>query len=108
MVKKIFENTNKTKLTINKKLDKSLSATLNGDWLRISQIITNLVSNAIKFSPKDNEIKFTAKYVDSKLLIIVSDNGIGMNQEVQDKIDSLGIDYSQGYFHGAPSKSIDI
>jgi len=29
------------------------------------------------------------------------------NKEVQEKIESLGIDYSQGYFHGAPSREIE-
>ncbi|PHQ90674.1 MAG: hypothetical protein COB42_04730 [Sulfurimonas sp.] len=37
-------------------------------------------------------IKLIAEYVHS--------------QEVQDKIDELGIDFSQGYFHGEPSMKL--
>ena len=57
-----------------------------GDWLRINQIILNLVSNAIKFTPKGGEIKINADYEGGSLVISISDNGIGMNKEVQDKV----------------------
>jgi len=67
-------------------IDDNLKREFSGDWLRISQIITNLLSNAIKFTPKGGEIKFNSSYIDNNLKIIVSDNGIGMNEEAQSKI----------------------
>ena len=73
-------------LKMNFDLDSSIKTTLHGDWLRISQIITNLVSNAIKFTPKGKSIDFSAKYENGKLIIIVEDRGIGISEEAQAKI----------------------
>ena len=51
---------------------------LNGDPQRIHQILTNLVGNAIKFSPQGTVI-LTSFVEDGWLLFKVKDNGIGMN-----------------------------
>ena len=67
-------------------LNDDLKGVFYGDWNRISQIILNLISNAIKFTPQNGLIKVSADYKDNCLIISVSDNGIGMNKEVQDKI----------------------
>ncbi|PHQ65800.1 MAG: hybrid sensor histidine kinase/response regulator [Sulfurimonas sp.] len=75
-----------SKLKMNLDLDASLKVVANGDWLRISQVLTNLLSNAIKFTPPDGEIGLIASYGDNSLKIVVSDTGLGMSQEVQDKI----------------------
>ncbi len=73
-------------LYMKKELDPSIHVALHADWLRISQIITNLISNAIKFSEKGSFIEFGVKYENSELHIIVKDNGIGISKESQDKI----------------------
>lgn len=60
-----------------------------GDTLRIQQVFTNLMSNAIKYTNDGGEIIFTIeekKNVQSKLgcyEFCIEDNGIGMNQEFQ-------------------------
>ena len=64
---------------------------LNGDYLRISQILINLVSNAIKFSGDHDEIKISivpVKETDNsiKLQFSITDNGIGISPENQEKI----------------------
>ncbi len=55
------------------------------DAQRIKQIFANLISNAIKYSPQQTEIKIIAGNIiknDKKYLkIIVSDQGFGMNEE---------------------------
>ena len=75
-----------TGVIMNVNLDSSLKITLNGDWLRISQIITNLISNAIKFTAEGKHINFNMFYKDKKLNIIVEDEGIGLSKEAQSKI----------------------
>jgi PAS domain S-box-containing protein len=67
-------------------IDKSTNLFVDGDWIRISQVINNLLSNAIKFTPENGSVKFHAHYADGKLYMCVTDSGIGMSQEVQDKI----------------------
>ncbi len=46
-----------------------------------SAILRNLVSNAIKFSHPGGEIRISAQERDDKMLITVSDTGVGMNHE---------------------------
>jgi signal transduction histidine kinase len=50
------------------------------DRERIIQVLYNLISNAIKFSPVNGTIKITVKYTnsDSFLLVSVQDNGVGI------------------------------
>lgn len=67
-------------------IDENLKRTLLGDWYRINQIILNLISNAIKFTDNNGEIKYASNYQDNNLVLTVSDNGIGMSQEVQDRV----------------------
>jgi len=69
-----------------KDIDKSADLTLIGDWLRISQIISNFMSNAIKFTPSGKEIKVSLRYEDDKLMVSVKDSGIGMSKDAQEKI----------------------
>ncbi|MDF1875495.1 response regulator [Sulfurimonas sp. SAG-AH-194-I05] len=67
-------------------IDTSLQNNFFGDWQRISQIILNLISNAVKFTPNEGEITLDVTYVNTILIIKVIDNGIGMNKETQDRI----------------------
>ncbi len=67
-------------------IDKHLHGIFVADWLRVSQIILNLVSNAIKFTPNNGMISLNVDYIEESLVIIVTDTGIGMSPEVQDKI----------------------
>lgn len=62
-----------------------------GDSLRMGQILLNLVSNAIKFTPEDGSVFLKVeKLVTKKNLDIVrfevTDTGIGMSEEVQERI----------------------
>ncbi|HEX2935256.1 MAG TPA: PAS domain-containing sensor histidine kinase [Bacteroidales bacterium] len=49
-------------------------------------IIRNLVSNAIKFSYNGGSIDVNISSNDSELIIIVSDNGIGMTEDIKNKL----------------------
>ena len=62
-----------------------------GDPTRLSQVIINLVSNALKFTDKGGKIDVTAEYIDREndevtFKVSVSDSGIGLTQEQQEKI----------------------
>lgn len=70
-------------------LQKELKATNDiviGDELHLSNVLFNLVDNAIKYSPDKPEI--TVKTFNNKdnIIICVSDKGMGMNKEQQNKI----------------------
>ncbi|MBC7901277.1 MAG: response regulator [Saprospiraceae bacterium] len=52
-----------------------------GDSQRLQQVIWNLVSNAVKFTPKNGEVKVLLEESDDTLRIIVSDTGNGIPPE---------------------------
>jgi signal transduction histidine kinase len=45
------------------------------------QVLENLISNAIKFSPHDKNIFIETQHVDGKVRLIVRDEGPGMTEE---------------------------
>jgi signal transduction histidine kinase len=56
------------------------------DKNRLSQIMTNLISNANKYTPENGKIEVQAKHVDDMIQIMVKDDGLGMNAEDQQKL----------------------
>jgi PAS domain S-box-containing protein len=54
---------------------------VSGDPARIQQIIWNLVSNGIKFTPKGGRVEVRLERVDSSVEIVVSDTGEGISPE---------------------------
>jgi signal transduction histidine kinase len=59
---------------------------VNVDKIKIKQIIFNILSNAIKFTPENGKIWFDSKIINSNVQISVSDNGIGIALEKQKTI----------------------
>jgi len=51
------------------------------DRERIAQALSNLVGNAVKFSPPGSEILVRVSVLDAEVLFAVSDRGAGMNAE---------------------------
>lgn len=66
------------------------AATVLADHSRVVQILTNLISNAIKATPKGGKIRVFAKAGTGRhkgsTVITVSDNGVGISPENQKKI----------------------
>ncbi|MFC5385335.1 ATP-binding protein [Aquamicrobium segne] len=54
---------------------------VNGDRRAIQQILINLASNAIKFTPQGGQVMIGAQRVGSRLHFWVSDTGIGIAQD---------------------------
>ena len=71
-------------------IDSRAPRTLNGDPMRLSQIITNLTTNAVKFT-SEGEVTISAHIIDDRggdvvLHFSVKDTGIGMTREQQEKL----------------------
>ena len=79
----------KQNLIINQ--DKNIPVSIIGDELRLSQVITNLLTNAVKFTPESGTITLSAKDLSvpagkPTLQIEVADNGIGISVEQQSRL----------------------
>lgn len=59
---------------------------LVADKLRISQVIGNILDNAIKFSPQGKQVTVTLKEQGNECLVSISDRGIGVSPDFFDHI----------------------
>lgn len=62
------------------------SATLTGDGLLLSQAITNLIDNALDFTPTGGDVIVSGERQDNDYLITVEDSGSGIPDYAQKKI----------------------
>jgi len=53
--------------------------TLNGDAVRLAQVLANLINNASKFSGPNTQITLSAVYTEGELKISVKDQGAGID-----------------------------
>ncbi len=54
---------------------------VTADKIMLQTILRNLITNAIKFTPKNGQVQVNANYQDGADVISISDNGLGMAQE---------------------------
>ncbi|MCL2220618.1 MAG: response regulator [Chitinispirillia bacterium] len=72
-------------------IDKSIPRTLVGDDQRLAQVITNLLGNAVKFTPEEGSITLDTRFVGEEdgvytIRVTVKDSGIGISAEQQKKL----------------------
>jgi K+-sensing histidine kinase KdpD len=56
------------------------------DYYRLLQVLTNLTSNAYKYTPSGGSITLSVRRIDSRIEFSVSDTGIGMSPEAVAKL----------------------
>jgi len=54
---------------------------ISGDADRLQQVVWNLLTNAVKFTPKGGRIQVKVQRLNSHVEIVVSDSGVGINKE---------------------------
>jgi signal transduction histidine kinase/CheY-like chemotaxis protein len=65
--------------------------TINTDSVRLNQVLFNLVSNAIKFSPEGSEVRIVVREIEWKngngvYHFAVTDHGIGISEEQEERL----------------------
>jgi PAS domain S-box-containing protein len=70
------------KITLRGKLTKNVW----GDKDRISQVVTNLLTNAVKYSPQADKVNVIVEQGRTHAMVTVKDHGIGIDKEQQKKI----------------------
>lgn len=59
---------------------------IRGDERRLTQVLNNLVGNAIKYSPKGGEIEVSGEVSGDYVMVSVCDEGIGIPEHEEDRI----------------------
>lgn len=62
------------------------SVTVTADRLKISQVLNNLVGNAVKYSESGTTINISFEKTDGKITVMVNDKGMGIKSENLDKL----------------------
>ena len=90
LVNMIYEKAHKKNLSLVTKISPTLPRSLFGDDLRIKQIITNLLTNAVKYTKQGTiTLTMSGELVDAdtfELFVSVADTGIGIREEDLDKL----------------------
>ena len=87
VVKQVLENQQLTLLSQRVRLDVQVEdVTLVADRSKIRLILENLVSNAVKYSPKGGTIHIKAATSTNSIVIDVADNGPGIAKEERDHV----------------------
>lgn len=81
----------------------SASATVAVDSDRFMQIMSNLLSNAAKFSPANSTVEINVSHINGNIRIAVKDKGVGIDKESQQtifqkfsQVDSTDVRHSGG------------
>lgn len=69
---------------------------VNGDSVRLSQVVQNLLVNAAKYTPEGGEIRLQLSQVDGFATITVQDNGSGIEPSQLDSIFELFVQADAG------------
>ena len=74
---------------------------VDADPVRLAQVVSNLLTNAIKYTPADGRILLAAEREGDAAVLRVRDNGIGIAPEMQRRIFEM---FVQGDQRGAPTQ----
>jgi CheY-like chemotaxis protein/anti-sigma regulatory factor (Ser/Thr protein kinase) len=67
---------------------------LDADPVRISQVVGNLLHNAIKFTPDGGTIQMSTRLEEGRAVLVVTDTGVGMDTQ---QLASMFDPFSQGH-----------
>jgi len=88
----LFQNIARDGVKFSSDVDKNIPEIVVGDWSRLSQIINNLVSNALKFTQKGSVVikakLLESNYEQNELIIKISvrDTGIGIPEDLSQNL----------------------
>ncbi|MEE1620512.1 HAMP domain-containing sensor histidine kinase [Zafaria sp. J156] len=71
-------------LTVDGSIDEGL--VVEGDELRLGQVVDNLLSNAIKYTPSGGTVSLNAYRIHDQVVFTVGDTGIGMSPDELDRL----------------------
>jgi two-component system sensor histidine kinase BaeS len=60
--------------------------TLSGDRARISAALSNLLTNALKYTPGGGKVRVSVERADGAVRLVVDDNGPGVPRELRERV----------------------
>ena len=81
----VRERAGRRGIALHHSVDERLGA-IRGDERKVKQVLLNLLSNAVKFTPKGGRIDIGARLVERMAEVSVTDNGVGIAPEDQEKV----------------------
>ena len=81
---------------------------VEGDDVYLKRLFSNLIDNAIKFTPEDGEVGLKLKTADGKAFAEVYDTGMGIELEVQEKVFSRFFRTDQARSHEGSGLGLNI
>lgn len=85
----------KKNITLNKNMPVDFE--VFADYQKIQQILYNLISNAIKYSPENDTVEISVSANDEAFKITVHDNGIGIDKKYHGKIFAKFVQLDSAY-----------
>ena len=86
LISEIIEESTLVVSTHQIKLLPSDAVVINADRDKIGQVITNLISNAVKYSPRGEVVELACKQVEDTVQVSVRDDGMGIRLQDRDKL----------------------
>ncbi|GLB59204.1 PAS domain-containing sensor histidine kinase [Cytobacillus sp. NCCP-133] len=80
-----FEMTKQQNVTFERKLPDH-SAFVDIDEDKLTQVLDNIISNALKYSPEGGKVTFSMEEKDNFIIVSISDQGVGIPKENIDEI----------------------
>lgn len=84
----------------------SLEADVDGE--KIDKVLDNLVSNAIKFAPKETRVFIKAQKLGDNIVVEVSDNGYGLSQKEVERAFEKGVQLENKPTGGESSSGLGL
>lgn len=81
LIKKVIDDTELLFSSREVKFTPSRPVFVRADDDKISSVLINLISNAVKYSPKDKPIEVRCEQADKQVIISVKDEGLGIKPE---------------------------
>jgi len=81
---------------------------VDADATRLAQILSNLLTNAVKYTPKGGEIALSARREAGSVVVAVADNGIGIPLEEQGRVFDMFSQVSRNIGHAQGGLGIGL
>lgn len=81
---------------------------VNGDAVRLTQVFSNLLNNACRYTPQGGRVDLTLTPADSSVVVTVVDTGIGVEPAMQERIFDLFEQADQSMQRGSAGLGVGL